>query len=169
MSNPSSPRSTSSQETQLAPPQNPATTPTVGHTTMSGNTTIVGTNLISLNASSQIPFKLAKDGANYALWKSLMTNLLFGYDLLGFVDGSHPCPPPVDSAYHLWLRQDRLVLLGIQATVHIAIGPTINNCQTSATAWDKLQTSYANRSNTRMLTLLTSLMWTTKVGLRLYD
>ncbi|KAJ9699042.1 hypothetical protein PVL29_007894 [Vitis rotundifolia] len=111
MSNPSSPCSASSQETQLAHPQNPATTPTVGHTTMSSNTTIVGTNLISLNASSQIPFKLGKDGANYASWKSQMTNLLFGYDLLGFVDGSHPCPPPVDSAYHLWLRQDRLVLL----------------------------------------------------------
>ncbi|KAJ9705825.1 hypothetical protein PVL29_003771 [Vitis rotundifolia] len=78
---------------------------------MSGNTTIVGTNLISLNASSQIPFKLAKDGANYASWKSQMTNLLFGYDLLSFVDGSHPCLPPVDFVYHLWLRQDQLVLL----------------------------------------------------------
>ncbi|KAJ0011102.1 hypothetical protein Pint_33159 [Pistacia integerrima] len=42
------------------------------------------------------------------------------------------------------------------------LGPTINNCSTSADAWDKLQASYANRSNTRMLTLLTTLMRTTK-------
>ena len=169
MSNPSSPRSVSSQATQLAPPPNPDNTPLVGHTTMSGNPSLAGTNLISLNASSQIPFKLAKDGANYASWKSQMTNLLFGYDLLGFIDGSHPCPPPLDSTYHLWLRQDRLVLLSLQATVHIAIGPAINNCQTSAAAWAKLQASYANRSITRMLTLLTSLMRTTKEGLTVSD
>ncbi|KAJ0047752.1 hypothetical protein Pint_17091 [Pistacia integerrima] len=95
----------------------------------------------------------------------LVTNLLFGYDLLGFVDGSRPCPPPTDPEYRLWLRQDRLVLLGIQATVNSAIGPTINNCSTSADAWDKLQASYENRSNTRMLTLLTTLMTTTKEGI----
>ncbi|KAK2644619.1 hypothetical protein Ddye_019814 [Dipteronia dyeriana] len=36
-------------------------------------------NLISLNASSQIPFKLAKNGGNFSSWKSQMTNLLLGY------------------------------------------------------------------------------------------
>ncbi|KAJ9672681.1 hypothetical protein PVL29_026056 [Vitis rotundifolia] len=119
MSNPSSPRSASSQETQLAHPQNPATTPTIGHTTMSGNTTIVGTNLISLNASSQIPFKLAKDGANYASWKSQMTNLLFGYDLLGFVDGSHPCPPPIGLSSLVYKPQSTSPLVPLSIIVKL--------------------------------------------------
>ncbi|KAJ0077893.1 hypothetical protein Patl1_36730 [Pistacia atlantica] len=85
---------------------------------------------------------------------------------------TQPVPPPnagnttvLDPEYRLWLRQDRLVLLGIQATVNSAVGPTINTCSTSADAWDKLQASYANRSNTRMLTLLTTLMKTTKEGI----
>ena len=102
MSTLSSPGSDSTEATQLAPPQ-PDTTPALGQTSMSGTTTITGTPLISLNASSQIPFKLAKDGTNFASWKSQLTNLLFGYDLLGFVDGTHPCPPSTDPAYSLWL------------------------------------------------------------------
>ncbi|KAJ0010071.1 hypothetical protein Pint_33341 [Pistacia integerrima] len=128
MSASSSPRSNSSQATldasllnriQNGPPlTQPVPPPNAGNTTVLGNTAVPGTNLISLNASSQIPF-----------------------------------------------RQDRLVLLGIQATVNSAIGPTINNCSTSADAWDKRQGSYANRSNTRMLTLLTTLMTTTKEGI----
>ena len=81
-----------------------------------------------------------------------MTNLLFAYDLLGFVDGSRPCLPPTNPEHRLWLRQAHLVvLLGIQATVHSAISPTKKNCQASA-----------NRSNTRMLTLLTPHMRTIK-------
>lgn len=173
MSNPTSPRSNSTQATQEASPlRQPVGAVNTDHTPMSGNTNIAGTNLVSLNASSQIPFKLTKDGINYASWKSQMTNLLFGYDLLKFVDGSHPCPLSSDPGYSMWLRQDRLILLAIQATVHNAIGPTINNCQTSAEAWDKLRASYANYSSTRVLTLLTSLMRTTKEGLsvcRIHD
>ncbi|KAJ0102108.1 hypothetical protein Patl1_04771 [Pistacia atlantica] len=87
-------------------------------------------------------------GVKYSSWKSQMTNLLFGYDMLEFVDGLRPRPPPTDPEYRLWLRQDRLVLQGIQATFNNAIGPTVNNCSTFVDAWDKLQSSYANRSNT---------------------
>ncbi|XP_012851796.1 PREDICTED: uncharacterized protein LOC105971489 [Erythranthe guttata] len=108
--------------------------------TTQGDSFSNGGNLISLNASSQIPFKLAKNGVNYASWKSQMTNLLFGYGLLGFVDGTHPCPLPINPEYIYWTRQDRLVLLSIQATVNSTISPTINNCTTSADAWNKLET-----------------------------
>ncbi|KAK2638155.1 hypothetical protein Ddye_025950 [Dipteronia dyeriana] len=121
-------------------------------------------NLISLNASSQIPFKLSKDGGNYASWKSQMTNLLFGYGLLGFIDRSHPCPLKTYQKHLLWLRQDRLVLFGIQATVHSTIGSTINNCSTSVDAWNKLETGYANHSNTHVISLLSTLMSIKKEG-----
>ncbi|XP_012857537.1 PREDICTED: uncharacterized protein LOC105976825 [Erythranthe guttata] len=132
--------------------------------TTQGDSFSNGGNLISLNASSQIPFKLAKNGVNYASWKSQMTNLLFGYGLLGFVDGTHPCPLPTDPEYIYWTRQDRLVLLSIQATVNSTISPTINNCTTFVDAWNKLETSFANRSNTRMLSIMSSLMTNKKEG-----
>lgn len=65
-------------------------------------------NLRSLNALSQILFKLAKNGRNYASCKSQMTNLLFGYGLLVFVDGTHPCPSKIEPGYLFWTRQDCL-------------------------------------------------------------
>ncbi|KAL5860852.1 hypothetical protein ACOSQ4_002148 [Xanthoceras sorbifolium] len=73
-------------------------------------------NLISLNASSQIPSKFMKNGGNYASWKSQMTNLFFDYGLFDFVDGSRPCPSQTDPGYLFWICQNRLVLLAIQAT-----------------------------------------------------
>ncbi|KAL2546836.1 F-box domain-containing protein [Forsythia ovata] len=57
-----------------------------------GNLVPLGGNLISLNISSQIPFKLAKGGGNYASRKSQMTNILSGCGLLCYVDGPLPCP-----------------------------------------------------------------------------
>ncbi|KAL5738594.1 hypothetical protein ACOSP7_031355 [Xanthoceras sorbifolium] len=42
--------------------------------------------------SPTIPTASASNGGNYASWKSQMTNLLFGYGLLGFVNGTRPCP-----------------------------------------------------------------------------
>ncbi|KAL5773759.1 hypothetical protein ACOSP7_013406 [Xanthoceras sorbifolium] len=93
-----------------------------------------------------------------------MTNLLFGYGLFDFVDGSRPYPSQTNPGYLFWIRQDRFVLLAIQATVHSTISPTINNCTTSADAWNKLETSYANRSNTRMLYLMSYLMSKKKEG-----
>ncbi|CAA3014405.1 Hypothetical predicted protein [Olea europaea subsp. europaea] len=58
-------------------------------TMVEGNMFSANGNPISLNAFSQILYKLAKNGGNYSSWKSQMINLLFGYGLLRFVDGSY--------------------------------------------------------------------------------
>ncbi|CAH9134799.1 unnamed protein product [Cuscuta epithymum] len=118
--------------------------------------------LISLNASSQIPIKLSNDGSNYSSWKSQITNPLFGYDLLGYIDGSIPCPDDLDPTFSFWSRQGRLVLLALQSTVTNSVSPIINSCKTSAEAWTKLETSFANASITRMLSLQNSLATTKK-------
>ncbi|KAJ9685504.1 hypothetical protein PVL29_017518 [Vitis rotundifolia] len=47
--------------------------------------------LISINVATQMPFKLNK--MNYASWRAQFTNLQFGYDLLGFLNGKTTCPP----------------------------------------------------------------------------
>ncbi|RWW74125.1 hypothetical protein BHE74_00017945 [Ensete ventricosum] len=96
--------------------------------------------LISINVASLIPFRLSKCD-NYASWRAQFSNLLFGYDLLGYIDGSLSCPPamihvpsepnPVpNSAYKLWLRQDRLILQAIQASVTGSISPLVSSCAT---------------------------------------
>ena len=69
----------------------------VNSSTSSPSVTLMGTNniaqpqsLIAIN-STQIPIKLSK-GGNYAAWRSQFENLLFGYGLMGYLDGTKPCP-----------------------------------------------------------------------------
>ena len=63
-----------------------ATTSTyILHTNKSHNT------LISINVVAQTPLKLTS--SNYISWKLQFHTLFIGYNLLGYVDGSKPCPP----------------------------------------------------------------------------
>ena len=78
----------------------------------------------------------------------------------------NPVPNP---AHQLWLRQDRLILQAIQASVAGSIAPLISSCTTAAEAWCKLQTTLANRSRTRMLGLLSNLMKTKQEGSTIAD
>jgi len=90
---------------------------------LSLTTTIVNTNdhnstLITINVAAQTPVKLTS--TNYLAWKLQFQTLFIGYDLHGFIDGSHPCPASLlpdtttpNLAYTLWIRQDQLLLNAI--------------------------------------------------------
>lgn len=76
-------------------------------------------NLVAIT-SSQLPLKLTT--INYPSWKAQVDAMLFGYDLIGYIDGSLPCPPPTidhngskspNPAYTVWIRQDELLFLAI--------------------------------------------------------
>lgn len=80
-------------------------------------------NLIVLN-STQLPVKLTPE--NYPSWKAQFDSLLFGYDLLGYIDGSKPCPPAEltsdgkqipNPECILWQRQDKLIFYGILSSL----------------------------------------------------
>ncbi|KAJ8760257.1 hypothetical protein K2173_011669 [Erythroxylum novogranatense] len=129
----------------------------VGDTNSSPNSPSPSVINLANNSSATDSLKLSKTG-QLLLRKSRMSHLLFGYGLLGYLDGSIPCPA-ADSPYYLaWTRQDALILLAIQATIHSSLSPTINSCSSSASAWQFLALSFANRSSTRQLSLLSSLM-----------
>ncbi|KAH0637403.1 hypothetical protein KY289_037318 [Solanum tuberosum] len=118
--------------------------------------------LISFNPASQLSFKLT-GSANYPTWKSQVTTLLFGYDLLTFVDGSLPIPTAhimdkdntqiPNPNLRLWQRQDSLVRNAIMASVDATIAPLIAHASTAKEAWDILQTTYASKSHSRIFSL----------------
>lgn len=97
--------------------------------TASNPATIIDTNephqtLISIKA----PLKLTS--TNYLSWKLQFQTLFIGYDLLGYIDGSKPCPPATltqanttrpNPSYILWIRQDQLILNAVIGS----ISPTI--------------------------------------------
>lgn len=53
----------------------------------------IAQNLIAINAVAQLLVKLSP--TNYPSWRAQFSSLLFGYDLIGFIDGSNPSPPPI--------------------------------------------------------------------------
>nr|TKS12612.1 hypothetical protein D5086_0000061310 [Populus alba] len=77
-------------------------------------------HLITINTIAQAPLKLTS--SNYASWKIQFETLFIGYDLLGYINGSKPCPLPTlitddiivpNLAYSLWVSQDQLLLNAI--------------------------------------------------------
>ncbi|KAF9587441.1 hypothetical protein IFM89_002622 [Coptis chinensis] len=85
-------------------------------------------NITFYNISSFISIKLTKD--NCILWKSLFIPVLSSFDLLGFVDGSNPCPNKyvettiantttrvINDKFQEWKRGDQQVLIWLNATI----------------------------------------------------
>ncbi|PSR98097.1 GTPase, partial [Actinidia chinensis var. chinensis] len=119
--------------------------------------------VISMNTATLIPQKLST-GGNYSMWSSHMTNLLLGYDLMGFVDGTHLCPPTNDPDYKVWIRQGRQLLLAIQTAVAGPAGSILSRCKNAEETWCKLKTTYANKSITRIVGLIDSLTKVSQEG-----
>ncbi|KAL9451630.1 hypothetical protein AB3S75_013236 [Citrus x aurantiifolia] len=117
-------------------------------------------NLIAINAATQLPLKLTP--TNYYSWKTQFDALLYGYDLLGYIDGTKPCPSPettVDEkivpnpVFTLWMRQDKLFLLGIIGSLSHKVVLVTRSCKTSTEAWNRLAKLYANPSSSRIMGL----------------
>ncbi|XP_021834446.1 uncharacterized protein LOC110774211 [Prunus avium] len=112
--------------------------------------------LITINAAAQLPVKLTP--LNYLSWCTQFNALLLGYDLLGYLDGTHPCPPKPatvspTSPHTLWVRQDQLLLHAILASVSEQVISLIATTTTSKVAWEKLNQLYASKARSRVMGL----------------
>ena len=140
--------------------------------TTRANTTIHNTNdphstLISINVAAQTPLKLTS--TNYVSWKLQFQTLFIGYDLLGFIDGSHPCPTTIllgtttpNPAHTLWIRQDQLLLNAILGSLSPTIIPFIARAKTAREAWTILANTYAKPSRGRIKQVKNQLKQITK-------
>ncbi|XP_012852928.1 PREDICTED: uncharacterized protein LOC105972513 [Erythranthe guttata] len=139
------------------------TTPTILSTPESFNTIII------INTAIQIPLKLTS--TNYTSWKFQFHPLLVGFDLLGFIDGTKPCPSPFLSTtegeihnpnYSFWIRQDNLILNAIVGSLSPTLIPFIASAKTSHEAWLILANTYARPSCGRISQLKEHLRILTK-------
>ena len=85
---------------------------------------------IAINATQQITARLTP--TNFPSWHAQFQSLLLGYNLFGYVDDTHTCPPlptltdaATTTAHHLWFRQDKLILSAILTSVSVAVIPLI--------------------------------------------
>ena len=150
-------------------------------TTETASPTIINTNepnqiIISINVAAQAPLKLTS--TNYLSWKLQFHTLFIGYDLLGYIDGSKPCPSATvtqsntstsNPAYHLWTRQDQLLLNAIIGSISPTIIPFIAQAKTSKQAWTILANTYAKPSRGRIKQIKNQLKNTTKGSLNITE
>ncbi|KAG6788032.1 hypothetical protein POTOM_004085 [Populus tomentosa] len=123
-------------------------------TSISSNTE---NHFITINTAAQAPLKLTS--SNYASWKIQFEILFIGYDLLGYINGSNPCPSPTlitdniiisNPAYSLWARQDQLLLNAIVGSLSPPLISFVARTKSSHDAWHVLATTYAKPSRGRI-------------------
>ena len=108
------------------------------------------TSLIS-TVSSSVTVKL--DDSNYLVWNFQMVLLLEGHGIMGFVDGSYPCPSRFDSTtsdnsietddFKIWKMHDRALMQLITAT----LSPSAVSCAIGSTSardlWVRLKEQFS--------------------------
>jgi hypothetical protein len=98
----------------------------------SGSPTLFTTQtpmILLSNISNLVSVKL--DQSNYMLWKYQITSILKAYYVLGFVDGTHQCPPSFfengegtrqeNPLYQQWISRDQGLMTLINSTLSLTV------------------------------------------------
>ncbi|KAK3004360.1 hypothetical protein RJ639_020191 [Escallonia herrerae] len=139
-------------------------------TVVNSDNTVSNTTVVQFNAASQLPIKLA-GSHNFTTWKAQVSMLMHGHNLFGHLDGTLAAPPTTlkennqstpNPAYQIWFRQDQLVQNAILASVEPTLASTVAIAPSAHKAWTSLHTAFANKSQTRIISLQDQLASITK-------
>jgi hypothetical protein len=110
-----------------------------------------------INITSSITIRLTCK--NYLFWKAQVGPLLRSNLLMGYVDGSLPCPPthtvidhggiatPVPNpAYQHWIQQDQAILSAFVSSMTEGVVGMVMFAGTSREAWETLASTFAATS-----------------------
>lgn len=122
-------------------------------------TTETTETVIQITANNHFPIKLTAN--NFPVWRKQIQSALIGLNLDRFILGTHVPPAQfLDSsstkpnpAFSFWFRQDQTILSAILGSCSDTIQPLISSADTSREAWERLVTSYANASRSRVISL----------------
>ncbi|KAK1696905.1 hypothetical protein QYE76_013602 [Lolium multiflorum] len=109
-------------------------------------------------------------GENYLYWKAHVTHILRSHLLLGFVDGTFPCPsemisnpqhktdataPPLlnNPEFSAWSQQDAAIMSAIMSTSTEEIQGMILFATSSADAWGILSSSFSSQTTARSMAI----------------
>uniref|UniRef100_A0A2N9GJJ1 Retrovirus-related Pol polyprotein from transposon TNT 1-94-like beta-barrel domain-containing protein n=1 Tax=Fagus sylvatica TaxID=28930 RepID=A0A2N9GJJ1_FAGSY len=113
------------------------------------------------NISNLVSVKL--DQSNYVLWKYQITSILKAYSVLGFVDGTHQCPPSFfengegthqeNPLYQQWISRDQGLLTLINSTLSPTALSLVVGQTTAHGVWSILEKRYTSASRSNILNL----------------
>ncbi|PWA47747.1 hypothetical protein CTI12_AA496530 [Artemisia annua] len=116
------------------------------------------TQIIQLNAPTHLPIQLT--ASNFPVWRKQVQSTLIGLDLIDYIDGTLVSPAQfldngkeLNPLYSIWFRQDQILLSAILGSCSETIQPIISSVETSRKAWERLNSSYASSSRSRIISL----------------
>ena len=100
------------------------------------------------------------DGTNYPTWRFQCRPILQSHELLGFVEGTEPCPTKsftdsdgkeyTNPAYILWLKKDQFVMSWLNASLTDKVISTLYGLTTARQVWVSLSNRCASQSRSRV-------------------
>ena len=136
-------------------------------------------NLVLLinNLNSFVTIKL--NSTNFLIWKSQFQSILRATNLIGYVDGSSPCPPALihdstgkestNSEFLAWKQIDSHLLSCITATLTPAVFTSVLQCSTSCEVWTLLTKRFTSLSRSHVHQLKNKLNAISKKSLSMED
>lgn len=115
--------------------------------------------VIQFTASTHFNITLTSD--NFPVWRKHVYSTLIGLDLVHFITGTKKTLAEFldnevtksNPDYYPWYRQDQIILAGLLGSCSPTIKPMIASADTAREAWERLVTSYANSSRSRIISL----------------
>lgn len=106
---------------------------------------------------------LKLESGNYTSWLTKINHILRTHDLMGFMDGTEPCPPKTitnelgkvisNPEYSIWNKKDQYLLSVITTSLSKKVLATVYGLNTSHQAWTALATKFASKSKSRVSNL----------------
>jgi hypothetical protein len=121
---------------------------------------MAATQFIQPNIGQLMTFKL--EGPNYITWVNQIVPILKTNDLMGFVDGSEPCPSKflvddkgivtttLSPEFILWTKKDQFVLSWINSTLTEKVMASTFSVTNAQQIWESLSTRFSSHSRTRI-------------------
>ncbi|KAM2632205.1 hypothetical protein EV1_022967 [Malus domestica] len=103
------------------------------------------------NIGSMVLIKLKR--SNYLLWRALFAPILRRYKLLGIIDGTELCPPPllsdrsVNPAFEIWYEKYQNLLIWLNSTLSEDVIPFTVGVSSSRDLWLKLEHRFGGVSD----------------------
>ncbi|KAK0605463.1 hypothetical protein LWI29_027163 [Acer saccharum] len=124
-------------------------------------------------------FAIKLDRNNYTLWKTMVTTVIKGHRLDGYLFGTRPCPPEfipteitaqgatgfglrLNPNYEQWVVNDHLLMGWLYGSMTESVATQVMGCSTSANLWTALENLYGAHSKSKMNAVRTSIQTTRK-------
>ncbi|TXG59671.1 hypothetical protein EZV62_014244 [Acer yangbiense] len=119
-------------------------------------------------------FAIKLDRNNYTLWKTMVTTVIKGHRLDGYLFGTRPCPPEfipteitaqgatgfglrLNPNYEQWVVNDHLLMGWLYGSMTESVATQVMGCSTSANLWTALENLYGAHSKSKMNAVRTSI------------